>query len=83
MARSNKENYSSGSWYPSELELARQKIRSQQARKRIVIATLSSVFVLGSLVIFVISSPGWELFKQTYLDIDYGLEVLPIVATSQ
>jgi polar amino acid transport system permease protein len=80
MTRSNKENYSSGSWYPSELELARQKIRSQQARKRIVIATLSSVFVLGSLVIFVISSPGWELFKQTYLDIDYGLEVLPIVA---
>jgi polar amino acid transport system permease protein len=80
MTRSNKENYSSGSWYPSELELARQKIRSQQAKKRIVIATLSSVFVLGSLVIFVISSPGWELFKQTYLDIDYGLEVLPIVA---
>ena len=80
MARSNKENYSSGSWYPSELELARQKIRSQQARKRVVIATLSSVFVLGSLVIFVISSPGWELFKQTYLDFDYGLEVLPIVA---
>ena len=80
MTRSNKENYSSGSWYPSELELARQKIRSQQAKKRIVIATLSSVFVLGSLVIFVISSPGWELFKQTYLDLDYGLEVLPIVA---
>ncbi|MGA0130796.1 MAG: amino acid ABC transporter permease [Candidatus Nanopelagicales bacterium] len=80
MTRSNKENYSNGSWYPSELELARQKIRSQQAKKRIVIATLSSVFVLGSLVIFVISSPGWELFKQTYLDIDYGLEVLPIVA---
>lgn len=80
MTRSNSENYSSGSWYPSELELARQKIRSQQARKRIVIATLSSIFVLGSLVIFVISSPGWELFKQTYLDFDYGLEVLPIVA---
>ncbi len=80
MTRSNKENFSNGSWYPSELELARQNIRSQQARKRIVIATLSSVFVLGSLVIFVISSPGWELFKQTYFDIDYGLEVLPIVA---
>ncbi|MFM1864347.1 MAG: hypothetical protein RL677_127 [Actinomycetota bacterium] len=80
MTRSNKENFSNGSWYPSELELARQNIRSQQARKRIVIATLSSVLVLGSLVIFVISSPGWELFKQTYLDIDYGLEVLPIVA---
>jgi polar amino acid transport system permease protein len=80
MTRSNKENFSNGSWYPSELELARQNIRSQQARKRIVIATLSSVFVLGSLVIFVISSPGWELFKQTYLDFDYGLEVLPIVA---
>ncbi len=80
MTRSNKENFSNGSWYPSELELARQNIRSQQARKRIVIATLSSVLVLGSLVIFVISSPGWELFKQTYLDFDYGLEVLPIVA---
>lgn len=81
MARSNRNNdNSSGSWYPSKLELERQKVRSQQARKRIVVATASSVLVLGSLVLLVINSPGWELFKQTYFDIDYGIEVLPIVA---
>lgn len=81
MARSNRNDENSiGSWYPSELELARQKVRSQQARKRIAIATASSVLVLGSLVLFVINSPGWELFKQTYFDVDYGIEVLPIVA---
>jgi len=81
MSRSNRKDENSiGSWYPSELELARQKVRSQQARKRIVIATVSSVLVLGSLVLFVINSPGWDLFKQTYFDLDYGIEVLPIVA---
>lgn len=81
MARSNRNDENSiGSWYPSELELARQKVRSQQARKRIAIATASSVLVLGSLVLFVINSPGWELFKRTYFDVDYGIEVLPIVA---
>lgn len=81
MAHSNSNSeISGGPWYPSELELHRQQIRSRQARKRIVIATLSSVLVLGTLVLVVINSPGWELFKQTYFDIDYGVEVLPIVA---
>lgn len=81
MTRSNSDNErSSGSWYPSQLEQARQRIRSRQARKRIIIATLSSVLVIGSLALILISSPGWELFKQTYFDIDYGVEVLPIVA---
>lgn len=81
MTRSNSDNErSSGSWYPSQLEQARQQIRSRQARKRIIIATLSSVLVIGSLALILISSPGWELFKQTYFDIDYGVEVLPIVA---
>lgn len=81
MIHSNPQDHgSNGSWYPSELELERQKIRSLQARKRIVVATASSVLVIGSLVLFIINSPGWELFKQTYFDIDYGLEVLPVVA---
>jgi polar amino acid transport system permease protein len=81
MTRSNSDNESSsGSWYPSQLEQARQRIRSRQARKRIIIATLSSVLVIGSLALILINSPGWELFKQTYFDIDYGVEVLPIVA---
>lgn len=77
---SNDNKHSNESWYPSELELQRQKVRSQQSRKRIAIATSSSVLVLGGLVLFIISSPGWELFKQTYFDIEYGIEVLPIVA---
>lgn len=77
---SNDNKNSNESWYPSELELQRQKVRSQQSRKRIAIATSSSVVVLGGLVLFIISSPGWELFKQTYFDIEYGIEVLPIVA---
>lgn len=81
MTHSSKDNKNSNeSWYPSELELQRQKVRSQQSRKRIAIATSSSVLVLGGLVLFIISSPGWELFKQTYFDIEYGIEVLPIVA---
>lgn len=67
------------SWTPSELELKRRLIRKSQNKKRILIASLSSILVLGTIVIFFVNSPGWQLFTKTYFDFNYGFEILPFV----
>lgn len=68
------------SWTPSVREQSRQKVRNKIARKRIVIATASSVLVLGTLLVGLISSPGWPVVKQTFFDWEYGQTVLSTVA---
>jgi polar amino acid transport system permease protein len=66
-------------WAPSELELQRRLIRKSQNKKRIFIATLSSVLVIGAIVLALVNSPGWQLFTKTYFDFNYGFEILPFV----
>jgi polar amino acid transport system permease protein len=66
-------------WNPSELELQRRLIRKSQYKKRIFIATLSSVLVIGAIVLALVNSPGWQLFTKTYFDFNYGFEILPFV----
>ena len=56
------------SWSPSEREIARATQRKAIARKHALVATISSVLVIGSLVLVVISSPGWAIFHQTFFD---------------
>lgn len=68
------------SWSPSDREQARRITRSKIARKRIVIATISSVLVLGLLAVGLVTSPGWKVVKQTFFDWNYGKEVLHLVA---
>lgn len=67
------------SWVPSELELSRRLIRKKQNNKRILISTISSILVLGTLILLIINSPGWQTFKNTYFDFSYGFEILPFV----
>lgn len=67
------------SWTPSELELKRRLIRKSQNKKRILIASLSSILVIGTIVILFVNSPGWQLFTKTYFDFNYGFEILPFV----
>ena len=40
---------------------------------------MSSVVVIGGLVVIVLRSSGWPVFRQTYLDVAYGREVLPAI----
>ena len=68
------------SWTPSVREQSRQKVRNKIARKRIVIATASSILVLGTLLVGLISSPGWPVVKKTFFDWEYGQTVLSTVA---
>ena len=66
-------------WSPSSRELERRKARRQISRKQFTIAGISSVLVLGALYALIITSPGWQVVKATFFDLDYGREVLPTV----
>jgi len=66
-------------WSPSSRELERRNARRQISRKQITIAGISSVLVLGALYTLIITSPGWQVVKETFFDLDYGREVLPTV----
>jgi polar amino acid transport system permease protein len=66
-------------WSPSSREVERRKARRQISRKQFTIAGSSSVLVLGALYALIITSPGWQVVKATFFDLDYGREVLPTV----
>ena len=69
----------SSAWSPSSRELERRALRRKLSRKQAIIAAVSSIFVLGSLALVLITSPGWEVVKATFFDIEYGKEVFPTV----
>ena len=66
-------------WSPSSRELDRRALRRKLNRKQGLIAAVSSVLVLGTLTIILVTSPGWEVVKATFFDIEYGKEVFPTV----
>jgi polar amino acid transport system permease protein len=67
-------------WSPSSRELERQRSRRVIKRKQALIAIFSSILVLGTLILVLVTSPGWESVKSTFFDIGYGQEILPLVA---
>ena len=69
----------SSAWSPSSRELDRRALRRKLSRKQSLIAAVSSLLVLGTLTIILITSPGWEVVKATFFDIQYGKEVFPTV----
>jgi len=64
-------------WTPSEHELSRRAVRRAQDRRRTLVAVLSSVVVIGGLMVVVGTSKGWPVVRETFFDLSYGLEVLP------
>jgi len=66
-------------WSPSSREVERGVARRRINRRQGTIAAISSILVIGTLIAIVISSPGWEIVKKTFFDIDYGREVFPTV----
>ena len=69
----------SSAWSPSSREIERRKIRRLISRKQALIAAVSSTIVLGTLAVILVTSPGWEIVKATFFDIEYGKEVFPTV----
>ncbi len=66
-----------GPWQPSEHELARRAARKKRNKKNALIASFSSVLVLGTLAIVIVTSPGWKSLSETFFAWAYGVEVLP------
>jgi polar amino acid transport system permease protein len=66
-------------WLPSPRELIRQERRKKMAQQKFLIAALSTLIVLAGLTMLVITSPGWDIVKKTFFDLDYGREVFPTV----
>ena len=66
-------------WLPSPRELIRQERRKKLAQRKFLIASLSTFIVLSGLITLVVTSPGWDIVKKTFFDIDYGREVFPTV----
>ena len=66
-------------WSPSARELERARARKGITRRQAVIAAVSSIIVIGTLLTIVVTSPGWEIVKKTFFDIGYGREVFPTV----
>jgi polar amino acid transport system permease protein len=66
-----------GPWQPSEHELARRAARKRRNKKNALIASISSVLVLGTLAIVIVTSPGWKSLSETFFAWAYGVEVLP------
>ncbi len=69
----------SAGWTPSQHELERRRARSSQARRRIAVAAVSSVVVIGGLVALVLTSSGWPVVQDTFFNVQYGLEVTPLI----
>jgi polar amino acid transport system permease protein len=66
-------------WSPSSREIQRRGERKRISRRQGTIAAVSTTVVLGTLFTILITSPGWEIVKTTFFDIDYGREVFPTV----
>lgn len=67
-------------WTPSPREVERQVARTAINRKKILIATTSSILVLGALASLIVTSPGWQVVKETFFDWSYGSEVVGAIS---
>ncbi len=66
-------------WSPSSREIERRQARKVISRRQATIAAASSTLVLGTLLVVLLTSPGWDVVKKTFFDVGYGRKVLPTV----
>ena len=65
---------------PSQRQRERERYRRRRARSRGAVAVVSTLVVLGVLVVGVTQSPGWPRVRETYFNVDDARAVLPDVA---
>lgn len=73
-------NLHASPWTPSDRELERRRVRRALTQRKIVIASLSSLIVIGLLITVVVTSPGFRVVRQTFFDFHYGQVVVKTVA---
>lgn len=64
----------------AERRVARDAARRRHARRGAVVATVSSVLVLGALALLIVTSPGWEDVQETFFNPEVFRETFPDVA---
>jgi len=67
-------------WTPSPIQLERLAYRRSRTRRSVLVATGSTVVLLGIAVLVVVNTPGWPQFRDSFFDIAYGWQVLPDIA---
>lgn len=64
-------------WAPSPREQQRQAVRRALHRRRRMSATAITVVVPALLVALMVTSPGWDRFKETFLSAEHARAALP------
>jgi polar amino acid transport system permease protein len=64
---------------PGERQAVRAAARRRRGRRGALIAAASTLVVLGALTLAVLWSPGWEAFRETFLDVDAFRTSFPAV----
>lgn len=67
-------------WTPSPVQLGRLAYRRSRNRRSALIAGASTVVLLGALAVAVVNTKGWPQFRDAFLDLGYGWQVLPDIA---
>lgn len=57
-------------WAPSPRELERRKVRRGLTRRRVVVASVATVLLIGGLALAVLLSPGWPRVRDSFFDPD-------------
>jgi polar amino acid transport system permease protein len=71
----------SNPWTPSAIQQQRIAYRRRRTRRSVLIASASTIAALAVVVLVVLNTPGWPRFRSTFLDLSYGWEVLPDIAS--
>lgn len=64
---------------PSARRIERERYRRSRSRRSLVVATVSTLATGGLLVGLIVSSPGWQRTRETFLSWTYARESLPDV----
>ncbi|MFI9359943.1 amino acid ABC transporter permease [Kitasatospora sp. NPDC053057] len=59
--------------------MAHEAYRRARARRSALIATASTVLTAVALYLLVVNSPGWEVTRRTFFNLDYARQALPEV----
>lgn len=66
-------------WAPSARQLEREAVVRRQRHQRALTAVVVTLAALGALGLGAVSSPGWDRFRETFLDTGHMRAALPAV----
>ncbi|REJ05021.1 amino acid ABC transporter permease [Microbacterium bovistercoris] len=61
-------------WQPSDLELSRRALRRRATTRSVLIALVSSVVLIGVIVVVLVNTPGWTAVREMFFDPQIALQ---------